>query len=116
MNNGYYTGRRVDGTPRIYFVNNGGELDITCGLEVASITFITDLDWKGCNARKVEAAKTILWHASRSHTIVLMWGPSFAWELMGFLDDGWAITGAKVHAWLADKDRGAKRGRPETGE
>jgi len=112
----YYTGRRIDGCARIYFVENGGEVDITRGLEAANITFITDLDWIGTNAHKVEAAKTIIWHATNSHAIVHMWGPSFAWELMGFLDDGWAITRAKVDAWLTDKDRGSKRHWSESGD
>ena len=99
----YYTGRRIDGHPRLFYVNDEGERDITFLLQRAGITFATRIDWYGTGAELAELAQSILWHATRSHEYTFRWGWLLAWDTMGFLEDGWQIPASTVEEWLADR-------------
>lgn len=99
----YYTGRSVEGRPRVFYVSDDGETDITYILQRAGITFDTRLDWHGTGAELAELAQTVLWHMTRSHELVFRWGRLLAWDLMCFLSDGWKLSADELNDWLGLK-------------
>jgi len=111
MNEPHYQGRRIAGRPRLFYVHEGQEEDITHVLEVSNITFISDLEWRGNPRQLVELARTLIWHATRSHALTHMWGPSLSWDMLGWLDDGWVIPVDRVLKWIARMEANARQGR-----
>lgn len=107
MKKPHYQGRRDGDKPRLFYINDGNEVEVTYALEVSNITFIADIEWRGDGRQLLELARTIIWHATHSHRQTHLWGPSFAWEKLGFLQDDWIIPVDEVNRWLARKELAA---------